>query len=297
MSKAESYWRRHTVRAPHFWTRRGSLAYLDWRYWRYPLMREVMPPYGSASGVVLDYGCGPGNDLVGLAEYSTASEIIGVDVSLRALRLARRRLRLHPVAGGGRVRLMQGDGARIPLRDASVDHIWCEGVLHHVSNPIAVLHEFRRVLAPGGSVKLMVYNRNSVWRNLYVPYVLGCGDDLDEACRKSTDGKGCPIARFCSIRDVSEMVGVAGFDCDFMGSYFADVELRACRRHLFAAMRSPRIPPKCRRFLGELTLDVRGYPMDAAGFYAGIGGVYVATAEDCVIRATAVPNRRDESLP
>ena len=47
--------------------------------------------------VILDYGCGPGNDLVGYALYTGARRIVGVDVSPRALELARDRLALHGI--------------------------------------------------------------------------------------------------------------------------------------------------------------------------------------------------------
>ena len=47
---------------------------------------------------MLDYGCGPGDDLTGLALYSGAAQLIGLDVSATALGLTSRRLALHGVA-------------------------------------------------------------------------------------------------------------------------------------------------------------------------------------------------------
>jgi SAM-dependent methyltransferase len=43
-----------------------------------------------------------------------------------------------------------------PLRDASLDTIFCCSVLEHVPDPWTVLGEFRRVLRPGGHVILSV---------------------------------------------------------------------------------------------------------------------------------------------
>ena len=45
--------------------------------------------------VVVDYGCGPGNDLVGFSEFSKTKKLIGVDVSKTALKVAETRLKLH----------------------------------------------------------------------------------------------------------------------------------------------------------------------------------------------------------
>lgn len=47
--------------------------------------------------VVLDYGCGPGNDVTGFLVHSDAKQVIGADVSRKALDLAARRLALHQI--------------------------------------------------------------------------------------------------------------------------------------------------------------------------------------------------------
>ncbi len=45
------------------------------------------------------YGCGPGNDLVGFLLWGHARQVIGIDISRKALELARRRLALHRIDG------------------------------------------------------------------------------------------------------------------------------------------------------------------------------------------------------
>ena len=116
----DAYWTRHTINSTPFATAEGSEAYLEWRFDEYPLFREFSGLWGDHAGeTVLDYGCGPGNDLTGLALHSGAAILIGLDVSPTALGLAAQRLALHHV-DPSRVSLQQvRDGhPEIPLEDA-----------------------------------------------------------------------------------------------------------------------------------------------------------------------------------
>src|SRR5690606_26201538 len=75
----------------------ASLRHFVWRNRCYPGYLDLMP-VGKANGLsVLDYGCGPGNDLVGFGVFSKPKQLIGIDVSAAALDLARRRLALHDI--------------------------------------------------------------------------------------------------------------------------------------------------------------------------------------------------------
>ena len=48
------------------------------------------------------------------------------------------------------------DIVRIPLPDSSLDGILCTEVFEHLTNPVAALEEFRRLLKPGGLLLLTV---------------------------------------------------------------------------------------------------------------------------------------------
>ena len=121
-----------------------------------------------------------------------------MDVSQASLAEARHRLALH----GAAVELYEVDLEQkpLPIANSSVDLVHSSGVLHHLADPDRALRELRRVLKPGGLAQFMIYNRQSIWYHLYVPYVLqieeGKFSDLpvDEAFRGSTDGLDCPIS-------------------------------------------------------------------------------------------------------
>src|SRR5512138_913483 len=69
----DSYWDQHIVNSKPFETQKESLGYLEWRFDEYPLFRALMGLWGDHTNqIVLDYGCGPGNDLTGFVVYSNA---------------------------------------------------------------------------------------------------------------------------------------------------------------------------------------------------------------------------------
>ncbi len=280
-SAVDTYWGEHTVNSRPFRTPTKSIRYLQWRFEQYPLFKELMELYGSHDGqVILDYGCGPGNDLVGYGVYSNAQKLIGIDVSEKALELARRRLLLHKISPE-RIELIQtsDSNVRIPLCNCTVDHIYCEGVLHHSSNPENILEEFCRVLRPNSRACVMVYNRNSLWFHLYTAYEKMIlqnafpGLDVERAFSKTTDGEWCPISRCYRPEGFIGVCENAGFQAEFVGGYFSLLELNLLEKLGERAVRDERLGEEHRAFLRSLVYDEKGYPT-YEGKHAGIGGVY-----------------------
>ncbi len=91
---------------------------------------------------VLDVGCGTGQSRRIYAPF--AERYVGVDLSLEALSIARRR---DPSTN-----VLQADALRLPIADACMDLVAFSSVLHHVGDRPRALSEARRVLRPGGLV-------------------------------------------------------------------------------------------------------------------------------------------------
>jgi ubiquinone/menaquinone biosynthesis C-methylase UbiE len=281
----DSYWSDYTVNSPPFPTARESRRYLEWRFQEHPLFREFSGLWGDHDGeVVLDYGCGPGNDVVGFLIHTNARKVLGMDVSRRALELARRRIALHRTERD-RVELIQlhDSDPRVPLADDSVDYLQCQGVLQHTSDPLAILKELHRVLKPGREARVMVYNRESVWFHLHTAYVVmqleGTHRDLDveDAFQLTTDGPECPIARCWRSEDFAALCAEAGFEASFLGGYLSRHELETLSRHRDQAVGDQRLADEHRAFLRELEFDQTGLPLHR-GLYAGVGGAYLLRA-------------------
>jgi SAM-dependent methyltransferase len=277
----DDYWNRHTLHDVRFTTAGESKKYLAWRNALYPKFPELMDLYGDHSGqVVLDYGCGPGDDVTGFLLYSRAAKVIGMDVSGKALNQLRHRLALHEV-DLGRVELIRITDAsgRIPLPDASIDWVQCGGVLHHTTHPHEIVKEFARIMKPGAEGRLMLYLRDSVMYHLWIAYAQLLVNDafpgltVDQAFTKSTDGPDCPVSDAWPPDQVLAMIDEAGLEGSFRGGYLSTDELKWLERYREGALADPRLAEEHRRFVAELTADGNGLPM-WHGKYAGIGGVY-----------------------
>jgi ubiquinone/menaquinone biosynthesis C-methylase UbiE len=277
----DAYWTGHLVNDAPFLTARQSERYLEWRFAEYPLFRELSGLYGAHDGeAVLDYGCGPGNDLVGFALHSGARRIVGADVSPSALRLAQHRLTLHGV-GPERAELVRltDDAVGLPFADGEFDFVSSQGVLHHTSEPLAILRELHRVLRPGGEGTIMVYNRDSVWMHLHVAWELLIRDGrwpgltAAQAFAKSTDGEHCPIANCYSGPEFTALLEQAGFEARYLGGYLSQWELRAMGESWGYAIADERLPAEHRDFLRALRYDYSHRPM-VGDLHAGYGGTY-----------------------
>jgi SAM-dependent methyltransferase len=277
VSTNAEYWSRHNVTAHRrFASREDSLAYFRWRQLQY-LFNDDSLPYGELSGkVVLDFGCGPGDDLVGIVEQSEPARLIGADVSPTSLSEAHDRLALHGPACVEFVLLREGE--RLPLEDDSVDVVVSMGVLHHVPALTEVLLELGRVLRADGVIHAMVYNRNSIWAHLYVPYLRQIVELVDselpfeEAFRRSTDGPECPHSVAFTREQFADAASRAGLTSTLKGAAVSLSELRWLERRL-DALEDQRLPPPDREFLAHLTFDEHGRPL-SEGVVAGIDTYY-----------------------
>jgi len=126
--------------------------------WLYDPMLAVFEAFGlerwrrwlvaGARGRTLDIGCGTGRNF---PLYGNETSVLGLDPDRWALRRARRR--------GPRIPLVRGSAEQLPFRDGTFDTVVSGLVFCSVPDPKKGLAEVRRVLRPGGELRMLEHVR------------------------------------------------------------------------------------------------------------------------------------------
>ena len=205
------------------------------REWHVPQVAEF---HAYRDKDVLEVGCGIATD--GLEFARNGARYVGVDLTPHSIELAEERFRLFGVRGEFKVANAE---ERLPFPDATFDHVYSFGVIHHSPTPEKIVKEIHRVLRPGGTFTVMLYNRTSinyyleimflrkVFRWLLLPrpmprliaaitgfdrWKLEAHRDIliskgrvshEEWVSMNTDGPLCPLARVYDRREAAELFG------------------------------------------------------------------------------------------
>jgi SAM-dependent methyltransferase len=146
----------------------------------------------------MELGCGGGRFLRGIAAARPALRLVGIDLSQRALAVARER------TPGVEFRRVETPTAPLPGADGEFDGVCILDVLEHVVDPAATLAEVQRVLRPGGLFHLHVPcegDVRSLWR--WIP-----GQRGPRGLKRRLGGHLQAFRR----RDVRALLAAAGFE-------------------------------------------------------------------------------------
>jgi SAM-dependent methyltransferase len=142
---------------------------------------------------VLEIGCGIGTDTVNFARGG--ANVTAVDLTEKSLEVAKQRAKIFGLED--RIRFFQANAEElssyVPVEP--YDLVYSFGVVHHTPHPERVIEQILQYVKPGGTVKIMVYNRWS-WKVLWILFVYGKGRFwrwerlIAEASEAQT---GCPV--------------------------------------------------------------------------------------------------------
>jgi ubiquinone/menaquinone biosynthesis C-methylase UbiE len=128
------------------------------RYQEYaPWMPEVMGFNNFAGARLVEIGCGMGTDLLQFARGG--AHCTGVDLTPRSVEISRLHFDLYQM----RADFVLSDAERLPFHDESFDVVYSNGVLHHTPGTATAVREAHRILRPGGTAKVMLYHRHSLY--------------------------------------------------------------------------------------------------------------------------------------
>lgn len=109
---------------------------------------------------VLEIGFGPGHGIRQVARLVAHGRVAGVDFSEAMLKQALRRN--AAAIDAGLVELQLGDATALPFPHESFDKIFATNVVYFWKEPVATLHEIRRVMKPGGRLALYVISKEDI---------------------------------------------------------------------------------------------------------------------------------------
>ncbi len=118
------------------------------------ILRELK---ATRKGRFLEIGCGFGFVLEKIDIRSGFARCAGLDLSRPSLKAARGRL-------GSTLPLIEGDAMALPFRNGTFDAVLLTEVIEHVPDPVAVLKEAARVIAPGGVLLVTAPNEAMINR-------------------------------------------------------------------------------------------------------------------------------------
>jgi ubiquinone/menaquinone biosynthesis C-methylase UbiE len=162
---------------------------------RYRMEPFIFPFARFAEGAgkdVLEIGVGMGADHVEWARSHPRS-LNGVDLTQRAVDHTRARVELYGLSST----VQTADAEHLPFADESFDIVYSWGVLHCTPDTPRAIREVWRVLRPGGSARIMVYNRHSLLGYmLWTRYALLKGrlrTSLDEVYAEYLESPGTKV--------------------------------------------------------------------------------------------------------
>jgi ubiquinone/menaquinone biosynthesis C-methylase UbiE len=109
--------------------------------------------FENADGRVLDVACGTGRNFRYL---SSSSEVVGIDISEKMLTHARNELNSLDLDGT----VYQMNAQELEFQDDSFDTVISSFSTCTFPDPIAALHEMKRVCAPSGEILLLEHRRS-----------------------------------------------------------------------------------------------------------------------------------------
>lgn len=190
-----TYWDRRPCNIKHSRSPLGTKEFFDEVEARKYMVEPHIPVFAEfekwKGKRVLEIGCGIGTDAVNFAR--AGADYYGMELSIESMKLAQQRFEVFGLSGT----FFNANAEVLPeeLLSQKFDLVYSFGVIHHTPHPERIVANVRKVLAPDGEFRFMVYAKKS-WKNIMIEH----GFDQPEA------QSGCPIAYTYTEQDVHRLL-------------------------------------------------------------------------------------------
>ena len=208
------YWDARPCNIRHSQKPVGSKEYFDEVEARKYKVEPHIPGFAEfdrwAGKRVLEVGCGIGTDSINFAR--AGAQLTAVDLSTESINIARQRAEVMGVAD--RIEFVQADAEELTSAvSGEYDLVYSFGVVHHTPHPDRAMEQIRSLIAPHGTLKLMVYHRRS-WKVFWIVMTQGHGRFWKTGELVATHAEaqtGCPVAFNYTRKQGRQFVERAGF--------------------------------------------------------------------------------------
>jgi 2-polyprenyl-3-methyl-5-hydroxy-6-metoxy-1,4-benzoquinol methylase len=155
---------------------------------------------------VLEVGCGMATDGTNFAR--AGADYHGIDLTDEGIKLAKKRFQVFGLKG----HLQQCNAERLSScfpAGTKFDLIYSFGVIHHSPHPDVIVKEMKKLLKPGGTLKLMVYSKIS-FKLFWVMKETDVWDfsKLDSMMAKYSEAQvGSPVTYTYTFDELTALVG------------------------------------------------------------------------------------------
>ena len=204
MQEIVEYWNRRPCNIRHSNKEFKTKEYFDEVEARKYFVESHIPKFADFPSYkdkkVLEIGCGIGTDSINFVRNG-AAEYVGVELSDESLDITKERFKVFGLEDKAKFYNLDAQNFdEISKVGNDFDLIYSFGVIHHSPNPQAILENCHKLLKDGGTLKIMVYAKDS-WKK----YLIECGLDQYEAQSK------CPVAYTYTKDDITDILTAAGF--------------------------------------------------------------------------------------
>ncbi len=193
---------------------------------------------------ILIAGCGTGQESIATAQQFPTARILAVDLSLASLAYAKRKTR---EIGLTNIEYAQADIMNLRSIGRTFDVMISVGVLHHLDDPVAGLHELTLLLRPRGVIHLGLYSERA--RKTVVA--------ARKLIRKHGYAPSAPDIRRCR-QDLIER-GPQFAELLASGDFYT---MSDCRDLLFHVQEHQLTLPRIKKLLRSTKLDFKAFSLD-----------------------------------